>query len=58
MPTIELKLPTMTCGHCVRTVSETVRQVDAAAQVEVDLPTQRVCIESQRERQAFVLDVS
>jgi copper chaperone len=48
----------MTCGQCVRTVSETVRQVDAAAQVEVDLPTQRVCIESQRERQAFVQALS
>jgi copper chaperone len=58
MSTIELKLPTMTCGHCVRTVSETVRQVDAAAQVEVDLPTQRVRIESQRERQAFVQALS
>ena len=54
MSTIELKLPTMTCGHCERTVSETVRQVDAAARVEVDLAAQRVRIESQRERQAFV----
>ena len=27
--TIELTLPTMTCGHCVRTVTTTVQQVDA-----------------------------
>jgi copper chaperone len=50
---IELKLPTMTCGHCVRTVTETVRAVDASARVEIDLPAQRVRIESARERQAF-----
>jgi len=50
---IELKLPTMTCSHCVRTVSETVRRVDAAAKVDVDLPAQTVRIESQRERREF-----
>ena len=50
---IELKLPTMTCGHCVRTVTETVHAVDAAAKVEIDLPTQRVRIESQHPQDAF-----
>ena len=50
---IELKLPTMTCGHCVRTVTKTVQAVDANARLEIDLPTQRVRIESLLERQAF-----
>ena len=50
---IELKLPTMTCGHCVRTVTQTVRAVDAAARVEIDLPAQRVRIESQQPKEAF-----
>jgi copper chaperone len=50
---IELKLPTMTCGHCVRTVSETVRRVDAAAKVDVDLAAQTVRIESPHPRQEF-----
>ena len=50
---IVLKLPTMTCGHCVRTVTETVQTVDAAAKVEIDLPTQRVRIESQQSQEAF-----
>ncbi|HET7527720.1 MAG TPA: heavy-metal-associated domain-containing protein [Burkholderiaceae bacterium] len=50
---IELKLPTMTCGHCVRTVSETVRRVDTSARVDVDLTAQTVRIESQHERQEF-----
>jgi copper chaperone len=50
---IELKLPTMTCGHCVRTVTQTVQSVDAAAKVEIDLPAQRVRIESSQPRETF-----
>jgi copper chaperone len=45
---IELTLPTMTCGHCVKTVTATVQRLDAAAQVRIDLPTQTVQIESTR----------
>ena len=52
---IEFKLPTMTCGHCVRTVTETVRRVDAQARVEVDLAGQVVRIESLRPEEVFRL---
>jgi copper chaperone len=45
---IELTLPAMSCGHCVRTVTATVQRLDAAAQVRIDLPTQTVQIESTR----------
>lgn len=45
---IELTLPTMTCGHCVKTVTATVQRLDAAAQVRIDLPAQTVQIESTR----------
>jgi copper chaperone len=50
---IEMTLPTMTCGHCVKTVTRTVQQVDPAATVEIDLPTHRVRIDSTRAAQAF-----
>ena len=43
----------MTCGHCVRTVTQTVQAVDADAKVDVDLPAQRVRIDSQRPQEAF-----
>ncbi len=43
---IELTLPDMTCGHCVRTVTETVQQVDPAARVEIDLPSHALRIQS------------
>jgi len=43
---IELTLPAMSCSHCERTVSNTVKRVDAAAKVEVDLMTKQVRIDS------------
>ena len=52
--TIELTLPDMTCGHCARTVTATVQKVDPAAQLNIDLPTHQVKIESTQPAQAFV----
>jgi len=43
--TIEFVLPDMTCGHCVRTVTATVQQLDPTA-LQIDLPTHKVVIES------------
>ncbi len=43
---IELTLPTMTCGHCVKTVTATVQRVDPQAGLTIDLPTHQVKIES------------
>ena len=41
---IELTLPDMTCGHCVKAVTRAVQQLDPAATVEVDLPSHQVKI--------------
>ena len=51
---IELTLPTMTCGHCVRSVTEVVQRVDAKATVQIDLPTHQLRIASQHPQAAFV----
>jgi copper chaperone len=50
---IELTLPTMTCGHCVKTVTATVQRVDAQAKLEIDLPTHQVRIESAKSAADF-----
>ncbi len=50
---IELTLPTMTCGHCVRAVTETVHKVDAQATLKIDLPTHQVLIDSAQPAAAF-----
>lgn len=52
---IELTLPTMTCGHCVRSVTETVQRVDVAASVQIDLPNHKVQIESSLPPAAFAV---
>jgi copper chaperone len=44
--TIELTLPDMTCGHCVKTVTATAQRLDPAARVQTDLATHRVTIDS------------
>lgn len=52
---IELTLPDMTCGHCVKTVTATAQRLDPAATVQTDLAAHRVTIDSTRvAREAFV----
>jgi copper chaperone len=51
---IELTLPTMTCGHCVQTVTKTVQRIDPAAQISADLGTHKVRIEAQAQRERIV----
>jgi copper chaperone len=41
----------MTCGHCVKAVTEAVRGVDADAEVKVDLATGRVEVRSGSDRE-------
>ena len=43
---IELTLPDMTCGHCVKTVTAVVQRLDAQAKLQIDLPTHQLRIES------------
>ena len=42
---VELNVIGMTCGGCVRTVTQTVKRVDPEAEVRVDLPSKRVQVE-------------
>ena len=50
---IAFEVKDMTCGHCVKTVTRTVQQVDPAATVEIDLPTHALRIATTRDAQAF-----
>jgi len=43
---IELNVKDMTCNHCVGVVTRTVKEVDPNAEVQVDLPTKRVRVET------------
>ncbi|MEY3285504.1 MAG: hypothetical protein RL500_234 [Pseudomonadota bacterium] len=48
---IELQLPDMTCGHCVRTVTEVARRLDPNAQVQTDLNTHTARFDTQADVQ-------
>ena len=39
-------IPDMTCGHCVKKVTQAVQSVDAAAQVRADLATHSIGVTS------------
>ncbi|QAU33333.1 cation transporter [Janthinobacterium sp. 17J80-10] len=42
----ELQVEGMSCGHCVGAVTRSVKEVDAAATVEVDLAAQKIKVQS------------
>jgi copper chaperone len=50
----ELQIPAISCGHCVRAVTEAVREVDPKAQVQVDLASKRVQVQTEAARPAVV----
>ena len=51
---ITFDIPTMSCGHCVRAITEAVHSVDAQARVEAALPEHTVQVDSQAPREQLV----
>lgn len=43
----------MSCGHCVNAVTQAVRSVDPQAQVQVDLASGKVDVQSQQDHAAI-----
>ena len=54
MTPIDLTLPAMTCGHCVKTVTAAAQRLDPAALVQADLATHRVTVQTSAPREALV----
>jgi copper chaperone len=50
MATLELNVQGITCGHCVRAVTEAIQARDPAAQVTVTLESGRVQAETHLDR--------
>jgi copper chaperone len=48
---LEFQIPTMTCGHCARSVTEAVKAADPSAHVQIDLPTRTVGVDSDLPRE-------
>jgi copper chaperone len=50
----EFHLPDMTCGHCASKVNVTLKRVDPACEIQVDLPRRLVSVKSAEDREALV----
>ena len=51
---LELTVPTMTCGHCIGVVTKAIQLADPQAQVEIDLASHRVSVQTSRPRETIV----
>lgn len=43
---ITLKVPEMSCGHCIKTIDGAVKSIDPAATVDADLAAHTVLVKS------------
>ncbi len=50
---LSFEIPNMSCGHCVRAITEAVQAADPAAEVRADLPTHRVEVDSTLPRETL-----
>ena len=48
---IEIKVPDMTCGHCVSTITKAVKELDASARVDISLAEHRVKVDSKASKE-------
>jgi copper chaperone len=55
---LTFEIPNMSCGHCVRAITEAVQQADPAATVQPDLPAHRVAVETTAPREAVVAQLT
>jgi len=51
MTMIEIKVPDMTCGHCVSTITKAVKELDASAKVDISLAEHRVRVEGKASKE-------
>jgi copper chaperone len=52
--TYDFQIPNMSCGHCVRAITEAVKAADPQAQVSTDLPNHQVQVDSTVPREQVV----
>lgn len=47
---MEFEVPAISCGHCVKAITETVKSLDSGAQVSVDIASKKVTLETSKDR--------
>jgi len=51
---VDLKVPDMTCGHCVSTITKAVKELDASATLDISLADHRVSVQSKASKESLV----
>lgn len=51
---MELTIEAMTCHHCAARITRAIHGVDPDARVEVDLPSHRVKVDADSDRDAII----
>ena len=54
----QFQIPNMSCGHCVRAITEAVKVADPQASEQTDLPTHQVQVQSSAPREALVAQLT
>lgn len=55
---LTFQIPNMTCGHCVRAVTQAVQAADPAATVQADLATHQVTVDTSASRDAVAAQLA
>lgn len=55
---LEFHVSDMTCGGCVRAITNAVQQLDARAQVTTDIPAHQVRVETSAARDAVLAAIT
>jgi copper chaperone len=55
---LNFQIPNMTCGHCVRAVTQAVQLADPAATVQADLATHQVKVDTTASRETVVAQLA
>ena len=50
---MEFNVPDMSCGHCAGVITKTVKQLDANATLNIDLPAKKVTVQTTQDRQTI-----
>ena len=54
----EFDVPSMSCGHCVSAITQTLKGLDPAAEVNVDLARKKVMVQTTQDRQKIAAALS
>lgn len=55
---LDFNIPNMTCGHCVRAVTEAVQAADPGARIDIDLASQRLQVDTRAPREAVLAELA